>query len=125
MGASLCVNRVALAQNLGLEYLRSCDTQLDRTAVRIRVGLCGGALCSPRLSECSGENAGLLPIFHWVLSVQILFLSQMFVKISKDHRLMTVRVWRSASMAEHRVFVVFVLIFSPVSALICAVCDDH
>lgn len=34
MGASLCVNKVALAQNLGLEYARSCRTMLDPNTVR-------------------------------------------------------------------------------------------
>lgn len=41
MGASLCVNKVALAQNLGLEYCRCCHTLLDAPTVR-RGGQAGG-----------------------------------------------------------------------------------
>jgi hypothetical protein len=79
MGASLCVNKVALAQNLGLEYIRGCYTFLDRETVSDSATELWMVVCCHR---------GLMPA-HFV--PQILFLCTIFVKISKEYRLMTVR----------------------------------
>lgn len=86
------MNKVALAQNLGLEYARSCRTMLDPNTVR-RGGAGGPTRCA-RIWK--GKCAMLLclspsPPRPLHLCVQILFLSQVFVKIAHNHRLMTVR----------------------------------